>query len=82
MLLTLVWTTEKKCDAAEGEEGRTLQVLKQGKDVIATKNITCFNALKNVEPSRINITGPRSTVFQGDEVVLRCEAGPSHPGHH
>ena len=78
--MTLVWTTEKKCDAAEGEEGTTLQVLKQGADVLATKNITCFNALKNVEPSWINITGP-GTVFQGDEVVLRCEAGPSHPGH-
>ena len=27
----------------------------------------------------IQISGP-DTVYQGDEIVLRCEAGPSHPG--
>ena len=32
-----------------------------------------------VEPGDIQITGP-DTVYQGDEVLLLCVAGPSHPG--
>ena len=76
-----VWRTVSDCVAAMGEEGKREQVLKLGEQVLKKENKTCFNPLERVAPSHgdIKISGP-DTVFQGDEVVLRCEAGPSHPG--
>ena len=47
--------------------------------IISVWSSTRRHVLVIPKPGDIQITGP-DTAFQGDEVLLQCVAGPSHPG--